>query len=232
MPGRAAAADVAVVGGGVIGVFAAWELARRGARVTVFDRGPLGLGSSFGNAGLLTAGAALPVSTPAALATGARSLAGLASGISLRRPRNREELRFLASFTLAARRRAVRAATKTLRELASTSLDLYRQVVAGQTDALGFAETGWLHVYRTERALAGGLAEADALARLGVRWELLDAPLLRRRETALREDLVAGINYLEDAIVEPHRLLRAVGDLAAEASVELRPGVDVRSIRH
>lgn len=44
--------DVAVVGGGVIGLACAWRLAQRGASVTVFDPEP-GAGASHAAAGML-----------------------------------------------------------------------------------------------------------------------------------------------------------------------------------
>ncbi|MFB6095187.1 MAG: NAD(P)/FAD-dependent oxidoreductase [Halodesulfurarchaeum sp.] len=43
--------DVAVVGGGIVGLFSAYSLADRGADVTVFEQGPLGHGSTGRSAG-------------------------------------------------------------------------------------------------------------------------------------------------------------------------------------
>ena len=45
--------DVAVLGGGAIGLAVAWRCAQRGAHVAVFDRGPLGAGTSSVAAGML-----------------------------------------------------------------------------------------------------------------------------------------------------------------------------------
>jgi glycine/D-amino acid oxidase-like deaminating enzyme len=45
--------DVAVVGGGIAGTTIAWELARRGAAVTLFERAWLGAGASGRNTGTL-----------------------------------------------------------------------------------------------------------------------------------------------------------------------------------
>ncbi|MHC4219982.1 MAG: FAD-dependent oxidoreductase, partial [Planctomycetota bacterium] len=45
-----------VVGGGIIGVSAAYYLARRGHRVTLIERGDIGRGSSYGNAGIVAFG--------------------------------------------------------------------------------------------------------------------------------------------------------------------------------
>jgi glycine oxidase len=48
-----AGVDAAVVGGGVIGLSIAYELARRGASVAVLDAGPLGRAASWAGAGML-----------------------------------------------------------------------------------------------------------------------------------------------------------------------------------
>ena len=43
--------DVIVVGAGAIGAATAYELARRGARVTLLERSQVAAGCSYGNAG-------------------------------------------------------------------------------------------------------------------------------------------------------------------------------------
>jgi D-amino-acid dehydrogenase len=67
--------DVAIVGGGAIGVCVARELALRGARVALLERGPrLGCGCSEGNAGLICPSHSAPLATPTALRQGLRGL--------------------------------------------------------------------------------------------------------------------------------------------------------------
>src|SRR5262245_66355707 len=57
--------DVAVVGGGIIGLTSAYFLAKAGLSVEVFDRGDLGKEASWAGAGILPpgnpAGAATPI---------------------------------------------------------------------------------------------------------------------------------------------------------------------------
>src|SRR4051812_35780953 len=52
----ASAADVVIIGGGVIGLTAAYTLARAGARVAVLDRQDLGREASWAGAGIIPPG--------------------------------------------------------------------------------------------------------------------------------------------------------------------------------
>jgi len=50
---RATGGDVVIVGAGLIGLSVAWELARRGAQVKIFDRGQAARAASWAGAGML-----------------------------------------------------------------------------------------------------------------------------------------------------------------------------------
>jgi D-amino-acid dehydrogenase len=63
---------VAIVGGGVIGLCCAWSLKRRGAEVTVIERGRCGEGASHGNAGWITPVLSAPVPGPGVMRQAAR----------------------------------------------------------------------------------------------------------------------------------------------------------------
>ena len=55
---------IIVVGGGIVGMSCAVELARLGNAVTVLDKGRVGNGCSFGNAGWMTPCFAMPLAMP------------------------------------------------------------------------------------------------------------------------------------------------------------------------
>ena len=48
--------NIAIIGGGVIGLSTAWELASRGHKVSLFDKGPFGRKASWAGAGILLPG--------------------------------------------------------------------------------------------------------------------------------------------------------------------------------
>ena len=64
--------DVAVVGGGVVGLSVAEALARRGAEVVVLDAGTFGGGASAGNSGWVTPALTAPVPAPGTMRQAAR----------------------------------------------------------------------------------------------------------------------------------------------------------------
>ncbi len=66
---------IIIVGAGVIGLGIAWRLARRGARVTVFDKGTAGAGASHAAAGMLAACAEAEPGEEALVALGRESQA-------------------------------------------------------------------------------------------------------------------------------------------------------------
>ena len=72
-PGRAPRTAV-VVGAGMVGLATAWHLQEQGVEVTVVDREGVAAGSSWGNAGWLTPGMAMPLADPSLWTYGPRAL--------------------------------------------------------------------------------------------------------------------------------------------------------------
>jgi D-amino-acid dehydrogenase len=215
-------ADVAIVGGGAIGACCALELARRGAQVTLYERGPgLAAGCSAGNAGLICPSHSNPISNPTSLRNGLRWMWKRDSPFYLR-PRP-GVLPWLARFALAARRSEAGAAA--IRELSDASLELHATL--GAELGTSFERTGTLNVYET---LEGVEAEARHAARSGLPFEVFDEAGTRGLEPALIGPVVGSVRYPQEGRVDPRRFVETIGRAAAEAGVEIRTGAEVRSL--
>jgi D-amino-acid dehydrogenase len=152
--GCAVSADVAVVGGGAIGASVALELARRGARTLLLERGPeLAWGCSAGNAGLICPSHAFPLATPAALRQGLRWMLRPASPFHVR-PTPRL-VPWLARFAAASTPRRAHASMETIRTLSLAGLELHAALHAEGLDT-GFERRGVLNVYETASGFAAG----------------------------------------------------------------------------
>lgn len=221
--------DVVVVGGGAIGVSVAFELARRGRRPLLLERGDrLAAGCSAGSAGLICPSHSTPLATPAALRQGLRW--ALKSDSPLRiRPRP-ALLPWLAAFARASTSARAAAATDLVRELSLTSLDQHAALAEEGLDT-GFERRGILNVYETEAAYAAGRGEAAHSGQAGHSARVLTADEARALEPALSEAIVGAVLYPEEAHCDPLRFVEAVGRAAAGAGAEIRTGVEVLGLR-
>jgi D-amino-acid dehydrogenase len=215
--------DVVVVGGGAIGVSAAYELARRGARVTLLERADrLASGCSAGNAGLICPSHSLPLATPAALREVARSLLGSGRPLSVRpRPGT---LHWLGRFALACRGDRAERGRRAVETLSLASLELHAELAALGTS---FERRGILSVYETEAGLAAARGEVERSRR----GEVLPAEAAVRYAPALRRSVAGAVLHADEANVDPLRYVEAIAAAAAAAGVELRTRAEVRGLR-
>ncbi len=214
--------DVIVVGGGAVGACCALELARRGAQVTLLERGPqLAWGCSAGNAGLICPSHSNPISNPVSLRNGLRWMWRRDSPFYLR-PRP-AALPWLARFARAASRWEAGAAA--IRALSVPGLELHAQL--GEELGTSFERLGTLNVYATPEGLEGGAREGE---RSGLHFSVLDAAQTRELEPSLAGPVVGAVHYPDEGRVDPKRFVEAVGRAAGDAGVEIRTGTDVHSL--
>jgi len=221
--------DVAIVGGGSVGLTAALELAGRGLRPVVFERAGDLLGScSAGSAGLLSPAHSTPLPTPSAVREGLRHMARRDSPFSIAlRP---ALIPWLLRFMAAARPGKVRAGTAALRGLSLSSLERHERLASDGLDT-GLETRGALNVYETEGAFEAGRAEAKDLAVHGIKSEVMTAEQARELEPALSDRIVGGVLYPDEAQCDPERFLSAVADAAAGAGAMIRTRAEVFRLR-
>lgn len=207
--------EVAIVGAGSLGLMTALELARRGLRPVVLERGPDVLsGCSSGSAGLLSPAHSTPLSTPTAVREGLSHMLRSDSPFSMR-PRP-SLIPWLLRFFLAARAAKVAEGTALIRDFSFASLELHRKLLEEGLDT-GLEELGAINVYETERSYAAGVAESEALSTAGIKTQVLTAEEARTFEPALSEGIVGGVLYPEEAQCDPERFMLAIAEAAVAA---------------
>lgn len=214
--------DVAIIGGGAIGVCVAHEIARRGSSAVILERGAdVAWGCSAGNAGIVGAGHVVPLADPGAVRDGLRWMTRPDSPFFVR-PRP-AVVPWLARFVAAAAPARVRRTRTILADLAARSATLHADLDAGGLDA-GYRRDGLLDVFRDERAfLAARAAAADA--------EALTGPQLAAFAPQLAGGVAGGLLRRGEMHCDPLRFVRAMSERAREAGAEIRPGVEVLALR-
>jgi D-amino-acid dehydrogenase len=221
--------DVAVIGGGAVGVSTAWELAKGGASVALLERGPeLASGCSAGNAGIVGPSHVIPLASPAAVRDGLRWMTRPDSPFYVRP--SPAVLPWLSRFAAAAAPGRVRRSREVLRALAVRSAGLHTELAAGGLDT-GYRQTGLLNVFSREAAFAGARTEAVIDERDGIAHEVLTAEELRIAAPEFAGDFAGAIFSPGEAHCDPHRFVTAVGHEAWQAGVDIRTGVEVLELR-
>lgn len=216
--------DVLVVGAGVVGMACALELARGGARVTVIDKGEVGHGCSYGNAGWLTPCFATPLPAPGMIGKALRWLFDPESPLYIQ-PRL-SSLGWLLRFLRATGERRFRAGTAALTALSTASFTAYERMAADE-DAFAFRRDGLLVACETDDGWASARQELAIAQDNGIAGEALDADAARAREPAIAGPLRGGVFYPDEATAEPLAVVQTLARLAAAAGADIRPGVEV-----
>ncbi len=184
--------DVAVLGGGAVGLAAAFALAESGRTVTVFDPAP-GRGASFGNAGGITPGWVAPTAMPATLRAVPRMLADPLSPLSIRPAYLPKLLPWLVGFALAALPHRVEAMSKALAALTLDSYELWEDFAARTGVAHLLRRQGILYAYASVDSRAGAEAAHALRRKRGVAMEEVDAAWLRSFAPMLSPEYRFGV---------------------------------------
>ena len=220
------APDVAVVGGGVIGLSIAWRCAQRGLRVTVVDPTPAGTADAPATPGAARGSAAGPAGAAAGAAWAAEH--GVASGVSAGMLAPVTEAHFgeepLLRLALAAAERwpafaeELTAASGAADGPASTGGDTSSRAAG---DVLGYRTDGTVLVAYTE----DDLREVQRLCRfyrtLGLPGEPLTGHEARQLVPLLAPRIRGGMYAAGDHQVDPRRLTAALRRAAARAGVHV-----------
>jgi D-amino-acid dehydrogenase len=199
-----ASADVVIVGGGIIGLACAHYLEQHGRSPLVIERGEVGSGSSYGNAGLIAPSHSIPLPAPGVVRQALRWLADPESPFFIRPRLDPALVRWLLRFACAARRRPMVSGIPVLRDLNRLSAALYAELAEDPAEPLlDYRIGGVINVYRTERALEHGRHEATLLERYGVSSQVLEGSDLLAAEPALEQGLAGGVLWPEDGFIDP-----------------------------
>ncbi|MEL6792127.1 MAG: FAD-dependent oxidoreductase [Pseudomonadota bacterium] len=185
--------DVAVVGGGIVGICCALSLIESGRRVTLIDKGEPGQATSYGNAGTISPWSVVPQSMPGLW----KQIPGMLlrpngpAGVSLKSAVG--QLPWLWRFLRAGRPDRVSEISEAMAFLCRDSVSLYRRHLEGTGAEDLIRDSLYVAVHRNPAD-----ADPDSLGyrlriKQGAQVERIGADELRRLEPALSKDIKAAI---------------------------------------
>jgi D-amino-acid dehydrogenase len=213
---------VVVVGGGVVGLSCAYELARAGAEVTVVERDRCGGATSLGNAGWVVPSISIPMPAPGVTAQALKMLFRADGSLRLRPRLDPDFLRWCWRFWRSSSRERHEAGLEALMKLNQQTIQLYRDLRASGVE-FEMHESGLLIAALSEETLEeyAELLETARTAGYAGEVQLLGKEALLRMEPAL-SDAVAGAVYAKDDLhVRPDTLSSGLASYLAARGMQI-----------
>ena len=201
--------DVLIIGGGPIGLNAAYYLLKSGRSVTLLDKAAIGVGNAAGNAGHIVPSHIVPLAAPGVISTALKwMLDPNNSPFGLKISLNPTYLMWLMQFAAACTDANVTRAIPPLKALGLLSARNFAELIAAEKFACSYQETGLLFLYKTEAAFADGKHEAEILHKYDLSAEVLDRTAVHAREPAALEAVIGGVHFTGDSSLNPAEFLR------------------------
>jgi len=221
---------VVIIGGGVIGVCCAYELARAGVAAVLLERGEIGSGCSFGNAGLLAASHSIPLAAPGVVGKGLRWMFDAESPFALTLRADARLLRWLWQFWRACRASNLEPATAALTQLTLGSARLHAEFAAEHGAEYGYTQKGSIEIFVTSEGMADARESAELLRRMGLRVEILGPEETRAIEPCAAPGIAGGLFFPQDGHIVPAKFVRAMAAAAMKAGAVLRENCAVEKM--
>lgn len=204
------ATDVAVIGGGVVGVACARALQRAGRSVMLIEEYEVGRGCSFGNAGLIAIDHIQPLARLDVLRGTFRMLADPLGPLHVNWSALPSLVPWFARFAMAALPRTVERSTNILAALLRDAVPAWKRLLAGDGASAGlFKSQGYLTLFETEQSAVAAARENNLLSEHGIQFETLSPSEIVERVPALAKRMKAGRFHTDAAFVaEPFALVR------------------------
>lgn len=183
---------IIVIGAGIVGAASAIWLRRAGHQVTLIDKGAPGMGTSYGNGGILASCSVVPVTAPGLILKGPKLLLDPNFPLFMRWSYLPKLIPWMARYMSNANDKDTRRIARGLTTIVGDSLEQHQALTAGTEAAKWVQESEYNFVYPDRTAF-----EADAYV-----WEL-------RREAGFEPELIEGaaVQEKEPILAQNIRLL-------------------------
>ena len=200
-----------IVGGGVIGLCAAYYAMRRGHRVTILERGePAHDSCSLGNAGMITPSHFVPLAAPGMVSMGLRMMLNPESPFYIRPRFSKDLFSWGWKFYRAANAAHVARSAPLLRDLNLASRRCYEDLAAESGNEFGLVKRGLLMLCRTEERLHEEAKMAKMACELGLQADVLTPEQTARLDPGIRMDIVGAVHFADDCHLSPGKFIEGL----------------------
>ncbi len=220
--------DVVIIGGGVIGVCTAYYLSKRGADVTLIEKGDICSGSSYGNAGLVAPSQSMPLAKPGVISQGLKWLLDPESPFYIKPRLSTELFLWLWQFYRASvDKERFLGAMKLINKLKLESLKRFNEISPALSDTNIFDRKGMFLACRSEHGFRSALNDYEKLRPLGLEFEVVQGGSLKNIVPDMEMTIHGGLFFPRDAHIIPHRFVKDLAQICKSNGAQIRTLTEV-----
>jgi D-amino-acid dehydrogenase len=223
---RNSSEKVIIVGGGVIGLCAAYYASQRGLDVTVLDRAPESEeGCSFGNAGMVVPSHFIPLAAPGMIAKGMRWMMNPESPFYIKPRLSWDLAKWGIQFWKHANEKHTETVKELLAEMSLESRKLFTELA--EEEEFGFKKRGLLMLCKTPKGLDSEASVAAMANEIGIRAEVCDSARVSQLDPAIQMDVAGGVWFEQDCHLDPNRFMNVLRQRIKKSGGEIRYQAEV-----
>lgn len=227
MATKANAPQVIIIGSGIIGLYSAYYLHKKGHKVTIIERTDGADGCSYGNAGMIVPSHFIPLAVPGMIEKGIRWMFNSESPFYVKPRLNWDLISWGLKFYKAANPKQVEKAMPALRDISLLGKKLYQDFAKDEKNDFSFEEKGLMMLCKTEHNFHEEAEVAETANKLGIEARVLDLSALHQLEPEVKPDVAGAVYYPGDSHLYPNALVRKLKDLLQKQGVEFLYNTEV-----
>jgi D-amino-acid dehydrogenase len=219
--------NVAIVGGGIVGLCSAYYLNRAGHKVTVFDDGNLDDTCSIGNAGMIVPSHIIPLAAPGMISKGIRWMFNSKSPFYVKPRLNGQLIKWGMKFYSHANKAHVDRSIPVLKEISLLSKGLYQQLHSAKHFDFGYQERGLMMLYQSADTEKEEIEAAHLSNHNGIEAQILSLADVQKLEPDVKVSARGGVYFPGDAHLVPQTLVKNLIEYLKRQGVVIRSQTSV-----
>ncbi|MDB0601819.1 FAD-dependent oxidoreductase [Tenacibaculum maritimum] len=200
--------EVLIIGGGIIGLCAAYYLQKEGHKVTIIDKADFSSGASFVKAGYITPSHIISLAAPGMIRKGVKWMLDASSPFYVKPRLDMDFLKWSWLFKKSATQQKVAASIPVIKEINLFSRALYEEMKQSEDFNFFYKHKGLLMYYQTEKAGAEEWAIGKMAIKEGLKVEHLTKEAVKKIEPHVNLNIKGAIYYHSDAHMTPHEFMQ------------------------
>jgi len=220
-------ADVLIVGAGVVGLSVAYYAASAGAKVVVLEKGEIGAGCSWGNAGLIVVSFFEPLPGPGVIGEGLRHLFDPEGFFGIKVRPDPRFMFWVLQFARHCNRREFNLNSELLMRFNHEGLQVHLELARLGGGEYGFSQKGLLYLFLNGKRFVQARERAARARDSGIASEVFSGDEIRELEPAAGRAVIGGIRFLTDAALDSAKFLEWLANQAAAWGVRIMTQTEV-----